>query len=94
MSSQNANNFNLLADSTDIQTITQIITATQNLEISDVANLQNSLNTVGSRIVKHTCKSRPNQYRGNNKQYSLSKLYISQAGQAKHSSSRRWCSSY
>ena len=50
MSSPNSNNINLLSDSTDIQTITQIVNTNHNIVIAGVANLQTSLNTLGANI--------------------------------------------
>ena len=50
MANQDSNSLNLLSDTTTIQTITQTITNVQNIEISDVANLQSDLTAINSNI--------------------------------------------
>ena len=50
MSTQDSGSLNLLSDTSTIQAITQTITIAQNIQISDVANLQNQLNTINSGL--------------------------------------------
>ena len=50
MSNQDSGSLNLLPDTTTIQAITKTITNVQNIEISDVANLQSDLSAINSNI--------------------------------------------
>ena len=45
MSIRNNGNLNLLSDTTDIQTLTQIVNTNSDIQIANVQNLQNVLNT-------------------------------------------------
>ena len=75
MSNQDSGSLNLLSGTTAIQTITETIAKAQNIQIADVANLQNQLNSINTNIsnVNTTVNSTNETVASNN---NFNKLYI------------------